>query len=174
MGYEIRLRQPDEWQLGRELRLVALEDPASSVAFVNTYETEAAFPEETWRHRGRTPGFVAVDEAGVWVGTVTVLVEVGAEYPVPQTHLVGVYVRPEARGVGVIDALLGAAIEWSFGLPEKVERVRLSVHEDNPRAQAVYARLGFGRTGRTEPFPLDETQTEYEMELLRPPAIPVR
>jgi RimJ/RimL family protein N-acetyltransferase len=171
MRYEIRLRLPDEWELGKEFRLAALRDPASSVAFVNTYETEAAFSHEVWRSRGTTPGFVAVDEAGGWAGSVTVLVEAGAEFPVPQTHLVGVYVRPEARGSGVIDGLLRAAIEWSFGLPEKVERVRLFVHEDNPRAQAVYGRLGFVRSGVTEPFPLDKSRTEYEMELLRPRSV---
>lgn len=171
MAYEIRLRRPEEWELGKELRLTALKDPASNVAFVNTYETEAAFSEEVWRRRGTTPGFVAVDGAGGWVGTVTMLVEVGAEYPVAQTHLVGVYVRPESRGSGLVDALLGAAIDWSFELPEKIGRVRLWVHEGNPRAEAVYSRMGFRRTGDTELFPLDESQLEYEMELLRPGAM---
>ena len=168
MRYEIRAKSPDEWELNRELRLAGLKDPASSVAFVNTYETEAAFPEEVWRSRGATPAFVAVDETGVWVGTVTVLVEVGEEFPVPQTHLVGVYVRPEFRGSGLAEDLLRAAIDWSFELPEKVDRVRLWVHEENPRAQAFYGRLGFTRTGGSMAFPLDETKTEYEMELPRP------
>ncbi|WP_405727092.1 GNAT family N-acetyltransferase [Streptomyces sp. NBC_01537] len=168
MRYEIRAKRPDEWELNRELRLAGLKDPASSVAFVNTYETEAAFTEEVWRSRGETPAFVAVDEAGVWVGTVTVLVEVGEEYPVPQTHLVGVFVRPEFRGSGLAEDLLRAAVDWSFELPEKVDRVRLWVHEENARAQAFYGRLGFTRTGGAMAFPLDETKTEYEMELPRP------
>lgn len=56
MRYEIRAKSPDEWELNRELRLAGLKDPASGVAFVNTYETEAAFPEEVWRSRGATAG----------------------------------------------------------------------------------------------------------------------
>lgn len=168
MGYEIRATRTHEWQQRKQLRLAALQDPASSVAFVNTYETEAAFPEEVWQRRGATPGFVAVDEAGAWVGSVTVLVEVGAAFPVPQTHLVGVYMSPEGRGNGLSEKMLRAAIDWSWELPDKIGRVRLWVHEDNPRAQAFYARLGFTRTGETMAFPLDDSQTEYEMELPRP------
>ncbi|MCZ4120912.1 GNAT family N-acetyltransferase [Streptomyces sp. H39-S7] len=168
MGYEIRATEPHEWQRRKQLRLAALLDPASSVAFVNTYATEAAFPEETWQRRGTTPGFVAVNEAGEWVGSATVLVEVGAAFPVPQTHIVGVYMAPEGRGTGLSEELLRAAIDWSWELPEKIGRVRLWVHEDNARAQAFYARLGFTRTGETMAFPLDASQTEYELELARP------
>lgn len=163
MGYEIRARRPDDWEAARDLRLTGLKDPASSVAFVNTYETEAAFTEDVWRHRAETPAFVAVDGSGEWVGTVTVLVEEEER----QTHLVGVFVRPEHRGTGLAEELLRAAVDWSWELPQKTERVRLWVHGENPRAQAFYSRLGFTRTGQTMAFPLDETQTEYEMVLPR-------
>lgn len=160
--------EPYEWEQRKQLRLAALLDPASKVAFANTYAAEAAFPEETWQRRGTTPGFVVVDEAGEWVGCATVLVEVGAAFPVPQTHLVGVYMAPEGRGNGLSEKLLRAAIDWSWELPERIGRVRLWVHQDNARAQAFYARLGFTRTGETMAYPVDESQTEYEMELLRP------
>ncbi|MGW3246882.1 GNAT family N-acetyltransferase [Streptomyces sp. NPDC001070] len=167
-SYTIRASRPDEWRAQRDLRLEALKDPASTVAFVNTYDTEAAFADEVWRQRGRTQSFIAEGEAGERVANVAVLVESGEEYPVAQTHLVGVYVRPEFRGGGLAAELLGAAIEWSWQLPEKVRRVRLWVHEDNHRAQAFYTRLGFVRTGETMAFPLDESRTEYEMVLERP------
>lgn len=101
------------------------------------------------------------------MANVAVLVEIGEEYDVPQTHLVGVYVRPEFRGGGLAAELLGAAVEWSWGLPEEVRRVRLWVHEDNHRARAFYQRIGFVRTGRTMAFPLDASRTEYEMALDR-------
>lgn len=167
-SYTIRASRPDEWRAQRALRLEALKDPASSVAFVNTHDTEAAFTDEVWQQRGRTQAFIAEDEAGERVANVAVLVETGEEFAVPQTHLVGVYVRPEFRGGALAAELLGAAIAWSWQLPEQVRRVRLWVHEDNHRAQAFYKRLGFVRTGRTMAFPLDESQTEYEMELERP------
>ncbi|MFJ4851222.1 MULTISPECIES: GNAT family N-acetyltransferase [unclassified Streptomyces] len=166
-NYAIRASRPDEWRAQRALRLEALKDPVSAVAFVSTYETEAGFPDEVWQERARTQSFIAENEAGERVANVAVLVETGAEYDVPQTHLVGVYVRPEFRGDGPAADLLGAAVAWSWGLPE-VRRVRLWVHEDNHRAQAFYKRLGFVRTGRTMAFPLDESRTEYEMALDRP------
>ncbi|MFD3455859.1 GNAT family N-acetyltransferase [Streptomyces sp. NPDC058691] len=166
--YTIRASRPDEWRAQRALRLEALKDPVSDVAFVNTYDTEAGFTDEVWQERARTQSFIAEDEAGERVANVAVLVETGEEYDVPQTHLVGVYVRPEFRGGGLAAELLGAAVEWSWALPENVRRVRLWVHEDNHRAQAFYKRLGFVRTGRTMSFPLDESQTEYEMALERP------
>ncbi|MEU4098508.1 GNAT family N-acetyltransferase [Streptomyces sp. NPDC026673] len=168
MIYTIRASRPDEWRAQRTLRLEALKDPAGSVAFVNTYETEEAFADEVWQQRAETQSFIAEDEVGERVANVAVLVESGEEFEEPQTHLVGVYVRPEFRGGGLAAELLGAAIEWSWELPEKVGRVRLWVHEDNHRAQAFYTRLGFVRTGRTMPFPLDESRTEYEMVLERP------
>ncbi|MFI8186840.1 GNAT family N-acetyltransferase [Actinacidiphila glaucinigra] len=167
-SYTIRTSRPDEWRAQRALRLEALKDPAAALAFVNTHDTEAAFGDEVWQQRARTQSFIAEDEAGERVANVSVLVETGEEFDVPQTHLVGVYVRPEFRGGGLAAELLGAAIAWSWELPEQVRRVRLWVHEDNHRAQVFYKRLGFVRTGRTMAFPLDESQTEYEMELGRP------
>jgi GNAT superfamily N-acetyltransferase len=168
MRYEIRAARADEWRKAKRLRLAALRDPVSAVAFVRTYEAEAAMSDEQWRQRALRRSFVAEDAHGEWVGSVTVLVETGAEFAEPQTHLVGVYVRPEVRGRGVAGTLLGAAIEWSWGQPERVGRVRLWVHEDNARARAFYDRLGFTPTGRTDAFPLDPSRTEYELELRRP------
>ncbi|MFE2427104.1 GNAT family N-acetyltransferase [Streptomyces sp. NPDC059373] len=163
MGYEIRQVRPDEWRRSKELRLAALKDPVSSVAFVRTYEEEAAFADEVWQGRTSRVGaqqFVAEDENGVWAGSLVVLVE-----PDDSLSIVGVYLRPEVRGTGLAEKLFGTALEWVW---ERVDRVQLWVHEGNPRAQAFYARLGFTRTGKTMPFPLDETQKEYEMVLLRP------
>jgi RimJ/RimL family protein N-acetyltransferase len=163
MGYEIRQVRPDEWRQNRELRLAALKDPVSSVAFVRTYEEEAAFADEVWQKRTSGVGarqFVAEDENGVWAGTLVVFVE-----PDDSLSIVGVYLRPEVRGTGLAERLFGTALEWVW---ERVDRVRLWVHEDNARAQAFYARLGFTRTGKTMPFPLDASRNEYEMALSRP------
>jgi GNAT superfamily N-acetyltransferase len=162
MGYEVRQVRPEEWRESRELRLVALQDPASSVAFARTYEEEAAFPDEVWQRRVSGVGaqqFVAVDEGGVSVGTLTVFEE-------KQDYwcIVRVYVRPEHRGTGLAVELFEAAVAWTW---QRVDRVCLWVHEDNPRAQALYTRMGFVRTGKTMAFELDETQTDYEMLLTR-------
>uniref|UniRef100_UPI002264D1F5 GNAT family N-acetyltransferase n=1 Tax=Streptomyces sp. PR69 TaxID=2984950 RepID=UPI002264D1F5 len=109
-------------------------------------------------------------------GTLTVLVEpagtglsFGAEATVDQAHVVGVFVRPEARGSGLADDLFRAAIEWSWTLTEpKIERVRLYVHERNTRAAAFYRRAGFMASGETMPTPGDATAREVEYEIRRP------
>lgn len=83
-----------------------------------------------------------------------------------QAQLVAVFVRPEARGSGVADALFSAAVEWAFGL-DGVTRVRLYVHEDNRRAEGFYRKFGFVRTGGVVPHPGDPSKVEREMELKR-------
>ncbi|MFC8511067.1 GNAT family N-acetyltransferase [Streptomyces sp. NPDC057411] len=185
MDYSIRVIRADEWEQVRELRLAALRDPVAAIAFLETYEDALGRPDSFWQDRARGgsdsgPGvvrqFVAETADGRWVGTVTVLVErptdevrFGEAAKVDQTHLVGVYVRPEARGAGVIDALFRAAVEWSWTLPEPaIARVRLYVHEDNARAAAFYRRFGFVATGTTVPMPGDSGKRELEYELPRP------
>nr|WP_221374033.1 GNAT family N-acetyltransferase [Actinoplanes polyasparticus] len=56
----------------------------------------------------------------------------------------------QGRAAGAAEALFRAALEWSWALPElQIERVRLYVHEDNARAEAMYEKVGFERTGAT-------------------------
>ncbi|MFD3531783.1 GNAT family N-acetyltransferase [Streptomyces sp. NPDC058664] len=185
MDYSIRTVRADEWEKARELRLAALQDPVAHLAFLDTYEAAVERPDSFWRERteggsedgpGAVRQFVAEAPDGRWVGTVTVLVErVGAELifgaapEVEQTHVVGVFVREEARGSGVIDALFEAAAEWSWSLVEpRIERTRLYVHAENTRAQAVYRRLGYTATGARVAVPGSEDEVELEYELPRP------
>ncbi|GGT55551.1 GNAT family N-acetyltransferase [Streptomyces purpureus] len=182
MEHVIRAIRADEWEKARELRLAALRDPVASVAFLETYESAVARDDSFWQERtaGAADGtsvrqFVAEAPDGSWEGTVSVLVERPGEEPrfgepasVDQTHLVAVYVRPEARGTGVTDELFRAAVEWSWSLPEPaIQRVRLYVHEDNPRAEAFYRRFGFVESGETVGVPGDEGAREKEYELRR-------
>ncbi|MEU1148976.1 GNAT family N-acetyltransferase [Streptomyces sp. NPDC005863] len=178
--YVVRAVRGEEWPRVRELRLAALRDPAAPVAFLETYERAAAQPDAFWRERaeGASRGeavrqFVAEGPGGVWVGSVTVLVEeagaddvFGGAVEARQAHLVGVYVRPEHRGVGATDALFEAAVGWAWSLAG-LERVRLYVHEDNPRAQAFYRRFGFVPSGVVVPVPGDPFAREYEWVLAR-------
>ncbi|MEU6933801.1 GNAT family N-acetyltransferase [Streptomyces sp. NPDC046385] len=185
MDFLIREIRGDEWERTREIRLAALRDPVASLAFLDTYEAAVERPDSFWRERaegasdsgaGAVRQFVAEAPDGHWLGTVTVLVErpsdevrFGEAATVDQTHIVGVYVRPEARGAGVIDALFRAAVEWSWTLPEPaVVRVRLYVHEENARAAAFYRRFGFTATGAKVPVPGDGGAQELEYEFPRP------
>ncbi|UUN27757.1 GNAT family N-acetyltransferase [Streptomyces sp. FIT100] len=183
MEHLIRPVRADEWEKARELRLAALQDPAAPVAFLETYERGIARTPDFWRERTRDAAagvvvrqFIAEAPDGRWEGTVTVLVERPEDEPrfgvaatLDQTHLVGVFVRPEARGRGLSDALFRAAIDWSWELAEpRIERVRLYVHEHNPRAQGFYRRIGFVPSGVTTPVPGDPDLRELELELRRP------
>ena len=164
MTQTIRAVRANDWQSAKEIRLAALRDPAAPIAFLQTYEQAAAMPDEIWQKRAADAAegksvrqFVGEDAGGRWLGTITVLVErpgmqdfLGATLEVAQTHVVAVFVRPEARGSGLAEALFRAALEWSWALPEpQIERVRLYVHEDNARAETMYRKVGFERTGAT-------------------------
>ncbi|CAL9493587.1 Mycothiol acetyltransferase [Streptomyces sp. enrichment culture] len=160
----------------KELRLTALRDPVAHLAFLETYEEAAARPDSFWRDRtaraaqeaGAVRQFVAVTEAGQWVGTVAVLIEEAgtkdwAGLPVErrQGHLIGVYVAPDHRGGGLTRALFAAALEWAW--QRGAERVRLIVHPENGRALGFYRKAGFVRSGVTVPLAGKPGEHEWEM-----------
>ncbi|MFJ8075705.1 GNAT family N-acetyltransferase [Streptomyces sp. NPDC096176] len=177
MEHVIRRVRAEEWDRARDLRLAALQDPLAPIAFYESYEQAAAHPDSFWQERTSTAAagedvvqFVAEAPGGRWDGTVSVLVEhkgesrIGKPAPVEQTHVVGVFVRAEARGSGLAEALFRTALEWSWGLQSPpVERVRLLFHSDNVRAAALYRKVGFVPSGDTAPVPDDEMALEYEV-----------
>ena len=160
MTTDIRRVRDDEWEQVRDLRLAALQDDAAPVAFLETHDQAASEPAAFWQ--GRTSGgassdsvaqFVAVS-ADAFVGTVTVLVQEAGTLdhhsrPVEsrQAVVVGVYVRPEHRGSGVVDELFEAAAEWTRG--RGIGVLTLDVHSANARAQAAYRRAGFLPSGES-------------------------
>ncbi|MET9221188.1 GNAT family N-acetyltransferase [Streptomyces sp. NPDC008079] len=175
MRYEIRPVAPAEWQRIRALRLAALQDPVSSMAFARTFEEEAALSDTVWQRRASGAGsqqFVAIDrdavrkpdetdghQGGAWVGMLTVVVERPDYFSVNAVYLV-----PETRGTGLAERLFAAAIAWAW---DRTDRVYLWVHQDNGRAESFYQRFGFIRTGETMKYPLNPSETEYEMVLFR-------
>lgn len=158
MSVSVRRVAADEWQRVRDLRLDAVRDPAAAMAFLYSFEQESAHEDDFWRSRAANAAtgdsvaqFVA-EHDGAWIGTVTVIRwapgstdHQGRVVAEPRGDIVGVFVRPEHRGVGTIDALLDAAAEWAHSLGDRA--LRLDVHEDNLRAQAAYRRAGFRDTG---------------------------
>lgn len=160
MTVSVRRVRADEWEWIRDLRLDAVSDPAAPIAFLHSYDEEAAHEDAFWQDRasGASAGdavaqFVA-EADGEWIGTLTVLRWAagatdhhGRTVTVPRGDVVGVYVRPEQRGQGVIDALFDAGVRWARGIGD--DRLVLDVHVDNIRAQAAYRRIGFSDTGLT-------------------------
>lgn len=186
MDYGMRAVRAEEWPLARQLRLDALKDPAAHVAFLESYEEAAARSDGFWQDRTAAAAegrhvrqFVAESPEGKWVGTVTVLVErpgedvrFGTAPAVNQGHLVGAFVRPEVRGAGVTDALFREAVDWAWSLSEpRLERVRLYVHENNPRASAFYHRFGFAPSGQRVAAPGERGEWELEYVIDRAPGV---
>ncbi|MFF9770417.1 GNAT family N-acetyltransferase [Streptomyces sp. NPDC053086] len=186
--YVVRAIRPEEWERVKQLRLDALRDPVAHLAFLEVYEEAAAQPDSFWQDRALRSGevptarsgevptarqFIAEASDGTWAGSVTLLVEeAGTEdwagFPVErrQGHMVGVFVRPEHRGNGLVEALFDAGVEWAW--ERGAERVRLFVHKENTRAQAAYRRIGFEPNGRVVAFSKNEGETELEFVLERP------
>jgi ribosomal protein S18 acetylase RimI-like enzyme len=159
-GCTVRRVRADEWREARALRLEALADPAAPVAFLET---------RTAAQGDGVVQVVAVSDDGVWVGTVTGLLEevgtgdvAGGDVERRQVHLVAVYLDPAHRGRGLLGRLVDEAVAWAG--ERGADGVRLFVHTDNPRAQAAYRRLGFTETGRGF---TSETGQELEMVLTR-------
>lgn len=160
----MRRVRADEWRGVRDLRFEAVRDPDATIAFLDTAESLAEYDDDFWRDRTAraaesdgTAQFVA-EVGGEWIGALTVLARVpGAPDHLgrPIEHLradvVGVYVRPDRRGTGVVDALLRAAIDWALAHGAPV--LTLDVHTENVRAQAAYRRNGFRETGATTEGP---------------------
>lgn len=185
MNHVIRAARADEWAKAKELRLVALQDPAAPVAFLDSYEDAVQQPDSFWQERSARataqPGapagqFIAEAADGSWAGSVVVLIEDagttdfgGAVVKEAQGLVVGVFVRPEHRGTGLIGKLIGAALDWAWSIEEpRLARVLLHVHPENLRAQGAYRRIGFEPTGVTVRFEPHSSVEELELAFARP------
>ena len=173
LGPTIRRVRADEWQLARALRLDALRDEAAGIAFLESYDDASAQPDQFFQDRTARAAegddvaqLVAVDGT-VWAGSVTVLVQHagsvdfhGRTIEHTRAVVVGVYVRPEHRGAGLIDRLLDAAGQWAA--ERGFDSLTLGVHQDNARAQGAYRRAGFVPSGVEYTGPIGP-----ELELVR-------
>jgi GNAT superfamily N-acetyltransferase len=158
---DVRRVVPDEWQTSREIRLAALAD--APYAFITTLAEARAHPEQLWRDRiADNPHFLAFLDDEPVGSTVVIPTDVGR-------HVVGVWVAPAARGQGVIDALIGAAVTWSREQGDS--ELGLWVVEGNERAERAYSRCGFRRTGGTQPVPGRPDEIELEMTYVHPPVV---
>src|SRR5215471_9186702 len=146
----------------RAVRLRALKD--TPLAFGSTYEREVRLTEEEWQARaarldgGRDVGYLARRDDGEFSGLALCLVDTGDG---TVGDLISMWVAPEARKGGVGRMLIDAIAAWAA--EHGVRTLRLMVTSVNDGAMEFYRRLGFERTGRTEPYPNDPAVVEYEM-----------
>jgi ribosomal protein S18 acetylase RimI-like enzyme len=148
----LRVLTPDDWRVWRRVRLAALAE--APYAFGSRLEDW----EERWRARLSIPGsyHLAAEIDGEVVG-------VAGGVPTPYdgvVELISMWVRPDARGRGVGDALIEAVEEWARRTGATT--VRLAVAEGNDRAEALYRRHGYRRTGEVDRMP-DGVRREFVM-----------
>jgi len=135
----------EQWEVYRQVRLAALAE--APYAFSSTLDRERELGEPRWRERiERGATFLAWQE-GEPVGTATGLAydpSDGHDFP-GAWQLVGMWVDPRARGLGVADGLIEAVAEEAR--TAEAPALVLWVTEVNGRARAFYARAGFRGTG---------------------------
>jgi ribosomal protein S18 acetylase RimI-like enzyme len=139
---EVRRLTPEDVAAFRELRLEALLH--SPEGFASTYESEAERPLE-WFVTRLTDAevFAAVRDrdllgmAGFRAFDSPKMAHKGMIW--------GMYVRPDARGLGVGRRILQAILDHAAG---RVEQVQLAVTTDNAAAKALYEAMGFVEYGR--------------------------
>jgi GNAT superfamily N-acetyltransferase len=162
-----------DWQALRDIRLEALR--TAPTAFGSTYEREAGRDEEHWTTRiarGGTflaylPEAAEAAEAAEAVGAPEPAGLIGGYPEGPQTvALVSMYVRPDARGRGVGEALVATVIDWAR--QKRATTVHLWVTDTNAPARALYERCGFSLTGERQPLPSDPSLGEVAMSRTLP------
>lgn len=148
----------------KAVRLRALQDTPS--AFGSTYAKESQFADSEWVKRAgnmngeRSVGFIAMD-AGEACGIAACFLD---QDDATHAHLISMWTAPTHRQRGVGRLLVNEIVKW--GRQRQVHTLRLMVVCKNESAIKFYERLGFARTGRTEPYPNDPALTEYEMSRL--------
>jgi ribosomal protein S18 acetylase RimI-like enzyme len=141
VSIEIRALTADEWPQFRQLRLAALaEAPHAFGARLADWQGDND-REARWRARLSIPGSYTIialhhgEPAGLASG-------VPAEDHA--IELISMWVRPEARGAGVGDALIREIERWARAGGAPV--LKLAVMPDNGPAVRLYTRNGFLET----------------------------
>ena len=87
----------------------------------------------------------------------------GGYLAAPDTaELVGMYVRPQARGRGVGGAIIEAVAGWA--IQQGAATMHLWVTETNKHARLLYERCGFTVTAERQPLPSSPSLAEIGMQ----------
>jgi GNAT superfamily N-acetyltransferase len=145
----------------RTVRLSALEE--SPGAFGSTYAREIRFTQDEWLARAARwngdlgIGYLAMED-GSGCGIAGGLLD--ANDPT-RVQLVSMWTAHTHRQRGVGRLLVNAVIDWAR--LRGARTMQLMVTSGNESAIEFYGRLGFTKTGHTEPYPNDPALFEYEM-----------
>jgi ribosomal protein S18 acetylase RimI-like enzyme len=156
---EIRRVTADEREALRGVRLRALADAPD--AFGTTLDEATARPDSWWTDwaersaASETQAMFLAWEGAQAVGIAGVFHHDGV------WQVISMWVERAARGRGVGQALLDAAVAFADG------EVRLSVTDGIGDARRLYERYGFVDTGDTEPLRSNPALTIRELRLER-------
>ncbi|MFN2538449.1 MAG: N-acetyltransferase family protein [Mycobacteriales bacterium] len=132
----MRVEEVRDWRVWKPLRLEALAD--TPIGFGELHADAAAQADEEWEAHWARPGLRLI----AYDGAEPVGMAGGFRREDGAAVLFGVYVRPAARGQGVLEALVDRVQAWAAPDP-----LQLDVHVDNRRALSAYQRLGFVEDG---------------------------
>jgi len=147
--------------LFKEIRLRALRDTPS--AFGSTYERELQLTDEDWLERAlrwngeKGIGLIAMDGSAT-CGIAGSFLDEGDR---TRAHLISMWTAPMHRRQGIGRLLVNEIADWAR--LRGADLLQLMVTSSNENAMLFYERLGFTRSGRTEPYPNDSRLIEYEM-----------
>jgi GNAT superfamily N-acetyltransferase len=157
----VRATTRDDWQAMREIRLQALRDAPD--AFGSTYARDAAFDPAEWQRRATRDGsffaFLPDTEQAEQAGPAGLAGGYQEEPGV--VELISMFVRPQARGHGVGEALVDAVAAWARN--RNAASVHLWVTETNKPAIRLYERCGFTITPERQPLPSNPALGELGM-----------
>ena len=134
------VREVTDWREWKPMRLEALAD--TPIGFGELHADAVALTDEEWEVRWARPGLRVM----AFDGDEPLGMAGGFLRDDGQRVLVGVYVRPAARGQGVLGALVDVVQAWAAPAD-----LHLDVHVDNTRARRAYEKLGFVPDGLDQP-----------------------
>jgi len=154
----VRETTTSDWQAWRGIRLHALRDTPD--AFSSTYADQVRLGEDHWRQRVGGGGMFLA-----WIPEVSTSEPAGMAGGYQETpgvaELISMFVRPQARGRGVGEALIDAVIAWTR--ERNATSVHLWVTESNKHARLLYERRGFTATAERQPLPSNPALGEIGM-----------
>jgi len=139
---EVHRLAADDAPLYRDIRLEALRLVPD--AFGSTLEAESARPLSSFAERLGSSHVLGAFRAERLVGIASLII-LQSPKMAHKGHLVGMYVRPEARRCGVGRGLVEAIIETAR---RHIEVIQVTVVVGNEAARRLYAGLGFEEYGR--------------------------
>jgi len=162
----VRRATPEQWAVYREIRLAALAE--APYAFSSTLDRERAFGDALWQQRlasAAAASFLAwrgAEPVGMATGKIE---DPDDEFAIAGAwQLVGMWVRPAVRGLGVAGSLVEAVARHAEA--NSAVSLVLWVTEMNGRARSFYRRIGFAPTGARQPVRPDEPD-HWEVQLVR-------